>query len=113
MVQYIQNNNSEKSSNKGGHGEHFPCSEGYNFNIYKKYLPPRTNSQGREQLHAKMDKFAKSLIYFDYLDYMNFMKIFFFGLNNLKAKGEIDLRTTTLESFKEKRAERSGIEKPR
>ena len=33
--------------------------------------------------------------------------------NHLKAKGELDLRTTTLESFKEKRAERSGIEKPR
>ena len=33
--------------------------------------------------------------------------------NHLKTKGDIDLRTTTLESFKEKRAERSGIEKPR
>ena len=83
-----QSHRKKQKSNKRGEEGHFSCSDGYNFNLYKKHLPPRTNSQGREQLHAKMEKFARSLVYFDYVDYMNFLKIFF-GFNNLKAKGEI------------------------
>ena len=42
-----------------------------------------------------------------HLKYKSFLR------HHLKANGEIDLTTTTLESFKEKRGERSGIEKPR
>ena len=43
----------KKSYGKGGH---LGCSEGFNFNLYKPYLPYKVNSQGREQMHAILDK---------------------------------------------------------
>ena len=67
---------------------HFSCSDDYNFNLYKIYLRPNTNSQGLEQIHAKMQRFASSLVYFDYVDYISFIRIFF-AFNNLKARKEL------------------------
>ena len=71
-----------------GSGGHLGCSEGFNFNLYKEHLPEKTNSQGREQLHSKLDKMVESLIQMDYPNFMLFMKLFF-GINNLKSKGQI------------------------
>ena len=44
--------------------------------------------QGREQMHAKLDKLCPSLKQMDYSDYMHFLRVFF-GLSNLKNKGII------------------------
>ena len=41
--------------------------------------------QGKEQMHAKLDKLCPSLIY---SDYMHFLRVFF-GLTNLANKGII------------------------
>ena len=73
---------------RSGRGGHIGCSEGFNFNLYKPHLPPRTNSQGREQMHSKLDKMVESLIQMSYVSFMTYMKIFF-GLTNLKNKGLI------------------------
>jgi hypothetical protein len=71
-----------------GKGGHLGCSEGFNFNIYKSHLPPRTYSQGREQLHSLMEKMVDSLIQMEYTTFMSFIKLFF-GINNLKNKGKL------------------------
>ena len=71
-----------------GTGGHLGCSEGYNFNIYKNHLPPGTYSQGREQLHSLMDRMVVSLLQMEYPTFMMFMKLFF-GMNNLKSKGQL------------------------
>ena len=71
-----------------GAGGHLGCSEGYNFNIYKEHLPHGTFSQGREQLHSKMEKMVDSLIQMEYSTFMLFIKLFF-GINNLRNKGEL------------------------
>ena len=68
-----------------GRGGHLGCSEGFNFNLYKPHLPPKTNSQGREQMHAKLDKMVDSLIQMSYVSFMTYIKIFF-GLTYLKNK---------------------------
>ena len=73
---------------RSGRGGHLGCSQGFNFNLYKPYLPPKTNSQGREQMHLKLDKMVKSLIQISYVTFMTYMKICF-GLTNLKNKGII------------------------
>jgi hypothetical protein len=44
--------------------------------------------QGREQMHAKLDKLCPSLMQMDYSDYMHFLRVFF-GLTNLANKGII------------------------
>ena len=58
-------------------GGHLGCSEGYNFNLYKKTLPPQTYSQGWEQLHSILDNCSTSLKQMNYRSYMTFVKVFF------------------------------------
>ena len=64
------------------------CSLGYNYNLYKEHLPADTNSQGREQMHAVLQKLVPSLRQMSYPVFMTMMKVFF-GINNLKRKGEV------------------------
>ena len=73
---------------RSGAGGHLGCSEGYNFNLYKEHLLHGTFSQGREQLHSKMEKLVDSLIQMEYSTFMLFMKLFF-GINNLRNKGKL------------------------
>ena len=78
-----------KKPDRSGAGGHSGCSTGYNYNLYKKYLPyKQPNSQGREQMHAKLDKLCPSLKQMNYVDFMNFLRVYF-GLTNLINKGEI------------------------
>ena len=77
-----------KRPNKSGKGGHLGCSEGYNFNIYKKHLPVKINSQGWEQLHSILDNCSTSLKQMNYRNYMTFVKVFF-ALNNLKNRNQI------------------------
>ena len=59
------------------------CSEGFNFNIYKRNLIVKPNSQGREQLHALIEKCSDSLRLMSYRHFMKFMQIFF-AVKNLE-----------------------------
>ena len=59
------------SSGKGGH---LGCSEGFNFNLYKPFLPPHINSQGREQMHACLEKLVPSLRQMSYAVFMTMLK---------------------------------------
>ena len=78
-----------KKPDRSGAGGHSGCSTGFNYNLYKKYLPyKQPNSQGREQMHAKLDKLCPSLKQMNYVDFMNFLRVYF-GLTNLINKGEI------------------------
>ena len=76
-----------KKPNRQGKGGHLGCSEGFNFNIYKKHLTPKINSQGREQMHSILNNCAVSLKQMNYKNYMSFVRVFF-GLNNLKNRQE-------------------------
>ena len=78
-----------RQPDRSGQGGHIGCSAGFNFNLYKPYISVKQpNSQGREQMHSKLDKLCPSLKLMDYADYMNFLRVFF-GLSNLKNKGVI------------------------
>ena len=61
------------------------CSDGFNFNIYKPHLQLRPNSQGREQLHALVEKCTDSLRLMNYRHFMKFMKVFF-SVKNLEQR---------------------------
>ena len=66
-----------KKPDKSGIGGHIGCSEGYNFNLYKQHLPyAQPNSQGREQMHSRLQKLCPSLKQMDYADFMAFAKFF-------------------------------------
>lgn len=69
--------------NKGGHNG---CSDGFDFNQYKPFLPHGFNSQGREQMHIKLKKMTENLRQMSYPNYMNFLRVWF-GLQNLKNRG--------------------------
>ena len=78
-----------RQPDRSGQGGHIGCSDGFNFNLYKPYISVKQpNSQGREQMHSKLDKLCPSLKHMDYADYMNFLRVFF-GFTNLKNKGVI------------------------
>jgi hypothetical protein len=107
-----------RKPDRSGKGGHLGCSSGFNYNLYKPYLPNQTNSQGREQMHAILDKLVPSLRQMSYPVFMTmmrgkmqflmiiyvlcnsyamfsfklFMKIasflVFFGIRNLTKKGE-------------------------
>ena len=77
-----------KKPDRSGRGGHLGCSEGYNFNLYKQHLPHGIYSQGREQMHSKLDKMVTSLIQMNYTSFMIFLNIFF-GITNLKNKGVV------------------------
>ena len=61
------------------------CSDGYNFNLFKKHLDENVNSQGHEQLHSLIDKCFNSLRQLSYRHYMIFMKVFF-AVTNLQNR---------------------------
>ena len=63
-----------KKSNSKGKGGHLGCSESFNWNLYKKHTKETINSQGREQLHALVEKCATSLRLMSYQHFMIFMK---------------------------------------
>lgn len=63
-----------KKSNSKGKGGHLGCSESFNWNLYKKHTKETVNSQGREQLHALVEKCATSLRLMSYQHFMIFMK---------------------------------------
>ena len=78
-----------RQPDRSGQGGHIGCSDGFNFNLYKPYISVKQpNSQGREQMHSKLDKLCPSLKHMDYADYMNFLRVFF-GFTNFKNKGVI------------------------
>ena len=52
----------------------FSCSEGYNFNLYKKHLDQVINSQGREQMHSLLEKCTQSLRLLSYRHFMIFLR---------------------------------------
>ena len=70
---------------------HLGCSEGFNFNQYKTHLPNGINSQGREQMHAQLEKCIQSgsLRQMTYRNYMTFIRVWF-SINNLKNTGKLD-----------------------
>ena len=63
-----------RKPDRSGKGGHVGCSEGFNFNLYKPHLPYQTNSQGREQMHAILDKLVPSLRQMSYPVFMTTMK---------------------------------------
>ena len=77
-----------KKPDQSGKGGHIGCSEGFNFNIYKQFLPQVSNSQGREQTHSEMEKVVDSLGQMNYKNFMQHMRVFF-GMTNLKHRGII------------------------
>ena len=78
-----------RKPDRSGRGGHLGCSDGFNFNLYKKYLPGLLYSQGREeQTHADMEKCIDSLGQMNYKNFMQHMRVFF-GLTNLKHRGLI------------------------
>ena len=74
-----------KKPNTKGKGGHLGCSSGFNFNLYKKHLQEKPNSQGREQLHALIEKCSDSLRLMNYRHFMIFMKTFF-AVKNLEQR---------------------------
>ena len=63
-----------RKPDRSGKGGHLGCSSGFNYNLYKPYLPHQTNSQGREQMHAILDKLVPSLRQMSYPVFMTMMK---------------------------------------
>ena len=72
-----------KRPDNSGRGGHIGCSEGYNFNVYKKNIGFKINSQTREIMHSVLDKCVTSLKLKTYHDFMHWMKTFF-ALRNLR-----------------------------
>jgi hypothetical protein len=68
------------------------CSDGYNFNIYKKHFDEPVNSQGREQMHSLIDRCSQSLRQMSYRHFMIWMRVFFAvtNLRNRKYKYKCD-----------------------
>ena len=63
------------------------CSSGYSWSLYKENSRvaeegARGNSQGREQMHAILDKLGRSLRQKNYYNFMHYMKTFF-SIRNL------------------------------
>ena len=69
-----------KKSDRRSHG-HVGCSDGYNYKEYKKHLPFKTNSQGREQMHVDLEKVSCTLRPQNPKSYMTSLYVFF-GLTN-------------------------------
>ena len=78
-----------RKPDRSGAGCHLGCSEGYNYNLYKQYLPyNHPNSQGREQMHSKLEKLCSNLKQMEYSDFIAFLRVFF-GMTNLKNLGKL------------------------
>ena len=65
-----------KKPDRTGSGGHLGCSEGFNFNLYKKTFPKNINSQGREQLHSKLEPLKASLTQMNYRNFFYFIRLF-------------------------------------
>ena len=65
-----------RKADKSGRGGHLGCSEGFNFNLYKPFLPSDINSQSREQMHSELENCVRSLRQMGYKSFMTFMKFF-------------------------------------
>ena len=61
----------------------FRCSDGFNFNLYKRHLEETVNSQGREQMHSLLEKCTQSLRLLSYRHFMIFLRVFF-AMTNLQ-----------------------------
>jgi hypothetical protein len=66
-----------------GKGGHLGCSEGYNFNEYKKVLPKGINSQTREQMHSRLNPCKKTLRLMNYPNFMIWTRLWL-AIDNLK-----------------------------
>ena len=72
-----------KKPSKNEKSGHSACSEGYNYNNYKKFVDEGgMNSQTREIMHSQLDKCATSLRAKSYSDFMSWMTLFF-AIRNL------------------------------
>ena len=76
-----------KPDSRSGRSGHLGCSSGYNWSLYKQHssvaeVGARGNSQGREQMHAVLDKLGRSLRQKNYYNFMHYMKTFF-SIRNL------------------------------
>ena len=76
-----------KPDSRSGRSGHLGCSSGYSWSIYKENSHvaeegARGNSQGREQMHAILDKLGRSLRQKNYYNFMHYMKTFF-SIRNL------------------------------
>ena len=67
---------------------HVGCPRGYDSQAYKPYMPPHFSTQGREQIHAKLEKLKSSFRQMNYTSFMIMHKVFF-GIQNLKNNGVI------------------------
>ena len=74
-----------RKPDRSGKNGHIGCSTSFNFNIYKEHLKTKPNSQGREQLHALVEKCTDSLRLMNYRHFMIFMRIFF-AIKNLEQR---------------------------
>ena len=77
-----QGNKKLKHPSKTDKKGHISCSEGYNFNNYKKSAWFYINSQNREIMHSTIDKCVNSLKLKTYHDFFYWM-IAFFAIQNL------------------------------
>ena len=68
-----------KKPDRQGRNGHIGCSTGYNFNIYKPHLTNKPNPQGREQLHALIEKCSDSLRLMNYKNFMTYIHEDIFG----------------------------------
>ena len=73
-----------KKPDSSGKGGHTGCSEGYNFNSYKKTIGFKVNSQTREIMHSLLEKCVTSLKQKTYHDFMHWM-VAFFAIRNLRS----------------------------
>ena len=65
------------SKDKDGRCGHTGCSKGYDSASYKQTMPAGFMTQGREQIHSRLDKLVPSLRQMNYQNYMNTLKFFF------------------------------------
>ena len=64
---------------------HVGCSRGYDSQCYKVHMPAHFSTQGREQIHAKLEKLKPSFRQMNYTLFMIMHKVFFV-IQNLKSK---------------------------
>ena len=75
-----------KKPGQSGKGGHLGCSDGYNYNLYRPLSPIHINTEGREQMHAVLEKCANTLRFMSYENFMIWMSVFF-SVRNLMSMG--------------------------
>ena len=86
LVDGVHWNGHSKTQKGTTNSGHKGCSDGFNFNLYKKHIDKNFNSQGREQTHSILSKLAPSLRNMNYVNFM-IVLIRFFGYRNMFLKG--------------------------